>query len=163
VQAATQNADTLFAALAKAKSVEQARAIEQQLEGMWASSGSPTADLLLKRGRDALEADDLDTASAVLKALTRVAPGFAAGWHTRATAALEAEDYGDAIASLRRTLQLEPRNYKALVELGNVLEEFNDKPRALAAYRRALSVNPYVDGAEERVRALEREVEGQRI
>ncbi|MGQ0742522.1 MAG: tetratricopeptide repeat protein [Alphaproteobacteria bacterium] len=162
-QAATQSADTLLAALAKAKSADQARAIEKQLEGLWSHSGSPSADLLLKRGRDALEASDLEAASAVLKALTRVAPAFAEGWHMRAVAALEIENYEDAIVSLRRTLQLEPRNYNALLQLGGVLEEFDDKPRALAAYRRALAVNPYAEGAEERIRALEREVEGQRI
>ena len=162
-QAAVQSADTLLAALSKAKSADDARQIEDQLERLWSRSGSPSADLLLKRGQEALAGEDLETATSVLKALTRVAPNFAEGWHARAAADLQADDYADALLSLRRTLQLEPRNFDAMVELAGILEEFNDKPHALAAYRKAVGINPFVQGAHDRIRELERDVEGQKI
>lgn len=161
--ASTPNADTLFTALAKAKSADVAKQISDQLEQLWARSGSPSADLLLKRGQDALAGEDLETADKLFKSLTRVAPNFAEGWHARASVDLQAEDYEDALVSLRRTLQLEPRNFNAMVDLAGVFEEFNDKAHALAAYRRALQLNPYVQGAKDRVRELERDVEGQKI
>jgi tetratricopeptide (TPR) repeat protein len=161
--AAVQNVDTLYSALAHAKAPEDAKQIEDQLHGLWSHSGSPSADLLLQRGLQALNDDDLDTARAILKALTGVSPGFAEGWHMRAEADLQADDYSDALLALRRTLQLEPRNFNAMEELGGILEEFNDKPHALEAYRRALALNPFVEGAAARVRELERDVEGQKI
>lgn len=161
--AAVQSKDTLLAALARVKTPEEAKRIEEQLERLWSHSGSPSADLLLQRGQEALNDNDLKTAGAVLKALTRVAPNFSQAWHLRAMADIEAEDYADALASLRRTLQLEPRNFNAMMELGGILEDFNDKPRALAIYRRALTLNPFVEGARDRVRELERAVEGQKI
>jgi tetratricopeptide (TPR) repeat protein len=161
--AAVQNADTLYSALAHAKTPEDAKQIEDQLQGLWSHSGSPSADLLLQRGQEALGDNDLETARAILKALTGVSPAFAEGWHMRAEADLQAEDYSDALLALRRTLQLEPRNFNAMAELGSILEEFNDKPHALEAYRRALALNPFVEGARDRVRELERDVEGQKI
>jgi tetratricopeptide (TPR) repeat protein len=161
--AAVQNADTLLATLAKAKSPEDARAIEEQIERLWSHSGSPSADLLFRRGQDALGGDDLANADKIFKALTRVAPNFAEGWHARAATDLQANDYEDALVSLRHTLQLEPRNFNAMIELAGVFEEFNDKAHALAAYRRALQLNPYAQGAKDRVRELERDVEGQKI
>jgi len=161
--AAVQNADTLLAALSKAKSADDARAIEEQIERLWSHSGSPSADLLFKRGQEALAGEDIETADKVFKALTHVAPNFPEGWHARAAADLQTDDYEDALVSLRRTLQLEPRNFNAMVELAGVFEEFNDKAHALAAYRRALQLNPFVQGAKDRVRELERDVEGQKI
>jgi tetratricopeptide (TPR) repeat protein len=152
-----------LSALADAKSAENAKQIEDQLTLLWSHSGSPSADLLLQRAQAALDDDDLTTGRTILQALTGVAPDFAEAWHLRAQAALAAQDYPDALLSLQRTLRLEPRQYDALASLGGVLEEFNDKPRALAAYRRALAIDPYAKGVRDRVRELEREVEGQKI
>ena len=102
--AAVQKADTLYSALAHAKTPEDAKQIEDQLHGLWSHSGSPSADLLLQRGLQALNDDDLDTARAILKALTGVSPGFAEGWHMRAEVDLQADDYSDALLALRRAL-----------------------------------------------------------
>ncbi len=158
-----QSADTLLSALVNAKSAENAKQIEDQLTLLWAHSGSPSADLLLQRAQATLDDNDVQTGRTILKSLTAIAPDFAEAWHARAEAALAAQDYPDALLSLKRTLQLEPRQYDALASLGSVLEEFNDKPHALAAYRRALAIDPYVEGVRDRVRELERDVEGQKI
>ncbi len=158
-----QSADTLLSALASARNPDSAKQIEDQLTKLWSHSGSPSADLLLQRAQSALNGNDAQTGRAILRALTAIAPDFAEGWHARAEAALDANDYSDALLSLRRTLQLEPREYDALASLGGVLEDFNDKPHALEAYRRALAIDPFADGVRDRVRALERDVEGQKI
>lgn len=158
-----QSVDNLLSALASAKSPDSAKQIEDQLTILWAHSGSPSADLLLQRAQAALADNDAQTGRTLLKALTAIAPNFAEAWHARAEAALDAEDYSDALLSLRRTLQLEPRQYDALASLGGVLEDFNDKPHALAAYRRALAIDPFAQGVRDRVRELERDVEGQKI
>jgi tetratricopeptide (TPR) repeat protein len=155
--------DQLLARLAKAADQRGARAIERELKARWAHSGSPSADLLLKRTDQAMEAHDFDTARQIAQKLTDIAPNFAEAWHRRATLATHKDDYEDALTSLRHTLALQPKNFEALAELGQILEEYNDKPKALEAYRQAQSLDPYIDGIKDRIRELTKVVEGQGI
>jgi len=133
------------------------------LKARWAHSGSPSADLLLKRADQAIEAHNFDTAREIAQKLTVIAPGFAEAWHRRATLATQKDDYDDALNSLRHTLALQPKNFAALAELGEILEEYNDKPHALDAYRQAKAIDPFIDGLTDRIRDLTKTVEGQGI
>ena len=155
--------DQLLAKLAKAADQRAARPIERELKARWAHTGSPSADLLLKRVDQAMEAHDFDTARQIAQKLTDIAPEFAEAWHRRATLAAQKDDYEDAISSLRRTLALQPKNFVALAELGSILEEYKDKPHALDAYRQAKAIDPYIDGIEDRIKELTKAVEGQGI
>lgn len=155
--------DQLLAKLAKAADQRAARPIERELKARWAHTGSPSADLLLKRVDQAMEAHDFDTAREIAQKLTAIAPNFAEAWHRRATLATQKDDYEDAISSLRRTLALQPKNFVALAELGSILEEYNDKAHALDAYRQAKTIDPYIEGIEDRIKELTKTVEGQGI
>ena len=155
--------EQLLGRLAKAADQRGARAIERELKARWAHSGSPSADLLLKRTDQAMEAHDFDTARQIAQKLTDIAPNFAEAWHRRATLASHKDDYEDALTSLRHTLALQPKNFEALAELGEILEEYNDKPHALDAYRQAKALDPFIDGIADRIRELSKAVEGQGI
>jgi len=155
--------DQLLAKLAKAPDQQAARPIERELKARWAHTGSPSADLLLKRVDQAMEAHDFDTAREIAQKLTAIAPNFAEAWHRRATLATQKDDYEDAITSLRRTLALQPKNFVALAELGSILEEYNDKPHALDAYRQAKTIDPQIEGIADRIKELAKTVEGQGI
>jgi hypothetical protein len=155
--------EQLLTRLAKAGDQRGARAIERELKARWSHSGSPSADLLLKRADQAMEAQDFDTAREITQKLTDIAPNFAEAWHRRATLATHKDDYEDALASLRHTLALQPKNFEALSELGEILEEYNDKPHALEAYRQAKALDPFIEGIADRVRELTKAVEGQGI
>lgn len=156
-------ADVLLKALQTAGTPTAARAIEDQLDKLWSQSGSPSADLLLERALAAAGDRDYDTATRILVKLTQAAPNFAEGWHQRAEVAALREDFHDAMLALQHTLALQPRHFFALASLGSILEEFGDKARALEAYRKALALNPYLEGIPDRVRLLSRELEGQGI
>ncbi|HMI98121.1 MAG TPA: tetratricopeptide repeat protein [Micropepsaceae bacterium] len=160
---APETDEQLLAKLAKAPDQRGARAIERELKARWAHSESPSASLLLKRADQAMEAHDFDTAREIAQKLTTIAPNFAEAWHRRATLAAQKDDYEDALTSLRHTLALQPKNFTALAELGSMLEEYNDKPHALDAYRQAKAINPFIDGVEDRIRELTKSVEGQGI
>ncbi len=160
---APETDDQLLARLAKAPDQRAARAIERELRARWSHSDSPSADLLLKRVDQAIEAHDPETARTIAEKLTEIAPDFAEGWHRRATLAAEKDDFQDAIDSLRRVLALQPKHFIAMAELGQILEEFDDKQRALEAYRKAKELDPFIDGLEDRIRQLSKEVEGQGI
>jgi tetratricopeptide (TPR) repeat protein len=155
--------EQLLARLAKAPDARAARPIERELRARWSHSDSPSADLLLKRVDQAIHARDNDTARAIVEKLTEIAPDFAEGWHRRATLAAQKEDFPDAIESLRRVLALQPKHFIALAELGQILEEFDDKQRALDAYRKAKALDPFIEGLDDRIRELSKEVEGQGI
>src|SRR5262245_19826177 len=160
---APETDDQLLARLAKAPDRRAARTIERELRARWSHSESPSADLLLKRVDQAIEAKDADTARSIAEKLTQIAPDFAEGWHRRATLAAEKDDFQDAIDALRRVLALQPKHFIAMAELGQILEEFDDKNRALEAYRKAKDLDPFIDGLHDRIRQLSKEVDGQGI
>ena len=160
---APETDDQLLARLAKAPDQRAARTIERELRARWSHSESPSADLLLKRVDQAIEAMEGDTAREIVRKLTEIAPEFAEGWHRRATLSAEKDDFTDAIDSLRRVLQLQPKHFIAMAELGQILEEFDDKNRALDAYRKAKELDPFIEGLDDRIRQLSKEVEGQGI
>lgn len=130
-----------------------AAAIARELESAWEKSGSAAMDLLLRRGRDAMERGDFEAAIGHLTALTDHAPEFAQGWYERSRAFFAADLMGPAVADLERALALNPNDYNAIYGLGVVLEHFNDPKAAFEAYSRAQSIHPH---HEEVTKALER-------
>ncbi|MBI6629845.1 tetratricopeptide repeat protein [Pontibaca salina] len=150
----------LLAALASANEQEASR-IDRQLQALWTKSGSPAMDLLLERGRDALENHDVAAAIEHLTALTDHAPEFAEGWHGRASAYFNADLLGPALADLERALVLNPANYNAIYGLGAILEQLGDPQRAFLAYRHAQAIHPHHEDVIEALDRLRPVVQGQ--
>lgn len=146
------DAAALLAALATS-GPDAARGIDRQLQALWDRSGSASMDLLLKRGRDAMEVGQIATAIEHFTALTDHAPDFAEGWHARASAYYAADLHGPALADLERALSLNPHNYNAIFGLGSILETFDEPELAHRAYLRVLAIHPH---HEEVGKALER-------
>ncbi len=159
LEAQSDSLDELYAELADPglKAWEQ---VEQKIWSEWSQSGSPAMDLLLDRGRDALEAGDWDAAIEHLTALTDHAPDFAEGWNARATAYFQAGKYGPSLADIRRTLALEPRHFGAISGLALILEELGYPKDALKAYREVLAIHPNRPNLKEAIERLEEEVGG---
>lgn len=162
-KAAASALDALFAALAKAQSEEDAKPIETQILALFDQSGSPSVDLLMARMAAALAGDDKDTAKKLIDAITDIAPEFAEGWHRRAALQAAAGDDEGAILSLQHAVTLNPREFAALSELGGMLENYGDKKAALAMYRKALALDPHLEGIDKHVDELSRAVEGEKI
>jgi predicted TPR repeat methyltransferase len=155
--------DQLFAQLKKAESAEDAHPIEEKLLSMFRPSGSPSVDLLMTRAQAALAATDNKTAKQLIDAVTAIAPNYAEGWHTRAGMEQASGDDSAALVSLQKVILLNPRNFAALTELGDKLEEYGDRAGALKLYRRALELDPQLEGAGRKVRELTQSVEGRDI
>jgi Flp pilus assembly protein TadD len=155
--------DALFAQLAKAESPEEAKPIEEQIFALFEASGSPSVDLLMARGTAAMAGGDDDTAKKLFVSVTDIAPNFAEGWHQRAQTQIQDGDDEAAMLSLEKTVTLNPRQFEAMSQLGDLLEDYGNKAGALKMYRRALVLDPQLEGAAKHVTALERDVEGQGI
>ena len=141
----------------------EANRLDRQLQSLWSKSGSASIDLLLKRGRDAMEVQDFRAAVEHFTALTDHAPDFAEGWHARASAYFASDLFGPALADLERALSLNPNNYNAIFGLGAILETFGDDRRAFQAYERALEINPHHEEARAAVDRLKPGLEGRAI
>lgn len=137
--------------------------VQAQIRAAWNLSGSSSMDLLAMRADQAMEKKALDTALVHLNDLVRLAPSFAEGWNKRATVYFMKGEYGPSLEDIARTLELEPRHFGALSGLGIILDRIGDKRGALEAYRRAVAINPHLEGAQEGIQKLEKEVEGQRL
>src|SRR5690606_13752579 len=101
-------------------------------------------------------------ALAVLDEVIERAPDFAEGWNTRATLLYEMDEYDRSLADCEEVLKREPRHFGALSGMGMIGIAQDNYKGALAAYRRALDINPHLLGREI-VEALERKVEGQKL
>jgi tetratricopeptide (TPR) repeat protein len=155
--------ESLFGQLAQAGSPEDAKPIEERIGAIFLQSGSPSIDLLMSRVAAAEAAGDTETAKKLIQAVTDVAPTYAEGWHSRASVQRATGDDSGAIVSLERVILLNPRHFAALFELGSMMEDYGNKAVALKLYRKALEIDPQLDGARRHVDALTRDVEGQGI
>lgn len=119
------------------------QSVEDRILRIWSRSGSDTADLMLKRGQDAMEAENFDAAIAHLGALTDYAPDFAEGWNARATAFYLKDEFGLALADIHVALSLNPNHFGALTGLGVIYGEMGRPDLALRALEMARELNPH--------------------
>lgn len=157
VWAQSEKLDELYAELQN-PDLPNWEAVEAQIWDEWSRSGSPAMDLLLTRGRAALEAEDPEAAIEHFSALTDHAPDFAEGWNARATAFYQLEEFGLSLADIERTLVLNPRHFGALGGLASILEQINQPRAALSAYRAAHTIHPHRPNVEEAIERLERQL-----
>ncbi len=157
--AQTEALDKLFEQL-RAVEPEDANQIENRIVAEWSKSGSAAMDLLLERGREALEAEDLVTAVEHFSALIDHAPDFAEGYNARAMAYYRMNKYGPALDDIRQVLSRNPRHFGAMGGLALILQELGYAEDALEAWRAVVDLHPHAEGANDAIKLLEREVEG---
>ncbi|MFD0857645.1 tetratricopeptide repeat protein [Roseovarius aquimarinus] len=151
--------DSMYEALQTAEP-EEARRIGREIRLELSKSGSPAMNLLLKRGRDAMSANDMGLAIEILSALTDHAPEFAEGWHARSVAFARAGMPGAAIGDLERALALDPRNFAAIYSLGALLEQIGQPVLALEAYGRVAEIHPHFDDTEANIARISADTRG---
>lgn len=157
---AESRAEELLNDLAVAEDESAAARIERQLMTEWSKSGSSTRDLLLKRGRDALDLSEWQRASEHFRALTDHAPDFAEGWHGLALAYFQLEMLGPAMDALERTLALNPHHFGALRGVGAIHERTGKPALAYKAFERVLRLRPHDKEVLEALSRLEQSVRG---
>jgi tetratricopeptide (TPR) repeat protein len=153
----------LYERLAAARTETTAEPIMGAIEDLWAVSGSATVDLLMSRAAQFAKDAEIDLSLAILDAVVDIAPDDAEAWYLRAKVNVLKGKPERALSDLRRALNLDDKHYRAIADLGLLLEQLGAKKEALEAYRRALAVNPFLEDAKLGVEALQREVEGQDI
>ena len=157
------DAEALLDALAQAPNAEAAARLEQSILQTWLNSSSDTIDLLMSRATIAMEAKQYPLALEILDSVIEMKPNYAEGWNKRATLYYLIDDYGRSMHDIQMVLSLEPRHFGALSGLGLILQEVGQKAGALAAFRQALSVHPFLGNLQDNIDELVRDVEGNEI
>ncbi len=89
-------------------------------------------------------------------ALIREAPWLAEVWNQRAIAQYGMGHYEQSIHDCRETLEINPYHFGAAAGMGQCYLRTGDQSAALQAFRRALHLNPELDGIRANVQYLER-------
>jgi tetratricopeptide (TPR) repeat protein len=151
--------DQLFQELSEADSATSAR-IEQQIISEWSKSGSAAMDLLMRRGRDALDDGAPDIAVEHFSALVDHAPDFAEGYYGRASSYYLLGLTGPALDDIRQALVLNPRHFEAMLGLALIMEELGRSADAFELYKMILAINPQSTEVNEAKARLQLQLEG---
>ena len=155
--------DGLFDALAAARTEASAQVIERDILEVWLQSGSDTVDLLMEWTLEAIDAEEHARALDFLDRVITLEPNYVEGWNKRATVHFMNDDLAKSIADLEMVLSIEPRHFGALAGLGTILDELDKDELALAAYRKALELDPFMEDVQEAIDDIEKEHGGQDI
>lgn len=158
----TARLDRLLAELADPEDPDWGRA-QADLQREWSRSGSAAMDLLLQRGRDAMEKGEPGIAIEHLSALIDYAPDFAEGWNARATAYFMAGAFGQSLSDIQHVLALNPNHYGALAGLGMILQQLDRSDLAAEAWRASLKINPHQAQVREALDGLDAAAAGTRL
>lgn len=162
-QAQAKVTDELAARLKAASDSSEAEAIMGLLRQAFAQAASDTSGLIATRAAAAEKVGASALALALLNDLVSIDPAWSEGFVQRARLRAAEGDAGGARADLETALSLEPRRYDALMALGSLKEEADDKKGALDAYRRALALAPKLESLRRSEQRLRVEVEGRDI
>jgi tetratricopeptide (TPR) repeat protein len=162
-QSQSQKLDTLFQDLQTAKSVDDGRAIEQMIVAIWLQSGDPEVDKLMSWTLSAMGIGAYTLALNYLDQIVVLKPDYAEGWNKRATVYYLTHQFDQSVADIDKTLALEPRHFGALAGLGLIKQAEGDQEGALAAFKRALAVNPNLEDVQNAVYRLESELRRKQI
>jgi len=150
--------DELFSRLKSIQDEGEGDALVAEIWGEWGRSGTPELDDKMQQASTAMSQGILLLALPAFTYLVQAAPNWAEAWNKRATALYLAGQLELSLADIDRVLALEPRHFGALAGMGLIYADKGQYREALAAYRRALAVNPFLKERLQLIPALERMV-----
>jgi tetratricopeptide (TPR) repeat protein len=155
--------DRLFDALKVAPDDASAKFIENRIWARWMATDSDTATLLMSRVKIAVDAKDTALGIKLLTAIIEIRPDYLEAWNRRATLYYQQKDFEHSLDDIAEVLKREPRHFGALSGMGMIFQEIGDDKSALAAFRRALAIDPHLEHIPELVKQLTEKVEGREI
>ncbi len=153
----------LFERLKAETNPELANLVAEEIWAIWLDSGSPSVNLILRRGTAAEKRADIDLARRMYDHVTTLSPDYAEGWARSARLAYSEDNLNRALSEVVQALVLEPRHFYALWTLGNVMEKLGRTEEALEAYQEAHDLYPELEAVKNRVTLLEGQVNGQAL
>ena len=147
--------DGLFERLAVTTSDEEASNITREIWQRWTANDDPSISQLMQIGIRGLSYSSYRRALQSFDQIIEMAPEFAEGWNRRATLYYHIKEYRRSIDDIKQTLRLEPRHFGAWSGLGLISVAQDNYSGALAAFKKALSINPHLPNIRRYVQKLE--------
>ena len=135
---------------------ENVRGFAQEgLWRLWSRSGDAAIDRLMAAGIEHLQEARFKEAIAAFSDAIRRRPDFAEGWNKRATAHYLAGDFRRSLADCDEVVKRNPFHFGALSGYGQIHFQLGEPEKALLYWRRALEVNPNMQGVEANIHGVE--------
>jgi tetratricopeptide (TPR) repeat protein len=135
---------------------------QQALWQIWGRSGDPEVDRLYQTGIEQMSAGDLDRSIATFTRIIEAKPDFAEGWNKRATLYFLTGDLRKSLADCDEVMKRNPYHFGALAGYAQIYIRLEQYERALDYARRALAINPNLDGMRQTIQTLEHLLEERR-
>lgn len=127
---------------------------------IWSRSEDPQIDKLFAQGVEQMQRSALDDALTTFNEIVRRKPDFAEGWNKRATIYFllcqnETSPLGKSLQDCDEVFKRNPQHFGALSGAGQIHLQLGHPRRALEYFRRAVQVNPNLDGPAQMIPQLE--------
>lgn len=149
-----EDAPALIAALRDSDARVRAVA-EEAVWAVWSRSGDAQIDAFLQEGVAQMSGGLLHEAIATFTRIIELKSDFAEGWNKRATAYFLAGEYRRSLRDCDEVIKRNPQHFGALSGYGQIYLQLNEPDKALAYLRRALAINPNLDGVEGIIEKIE--------
>jgi tetratricopeptide (TPR) repeat protein len=135
---------------------------EQAMWRIWSRSGNPEVDRLYQKGVAQMEAGDLQQSIITFTRIIELKPDFAEGWNKRATLYFLAGELRKSLADCDEVMKRNPYHFGALAGYAQIYLRLEYYDRALDYARRALLINPNMDGVKRIMEMIEHVLEQRR-
>jgi tetratricopeptide (TPR) repeat protein len=135
---------------------------EQAMWRIWSRSGSPEVDRLYQKGVAQMEAGDLQQSIVTFTRIIELKPDFAEGWNKRATLYFLVGELRKSLADCDEVMKRNPYHFGALAGYVQIYVRLEYYDRALDYSRRALLINPNMDGVKRIMEMIEHVLEQRR-
>jgi tetratricopeptide (TPR) repeat protein len=135
---------------------------EDGIRTLWARAGSEAErrelGVIVRLNAAQLHRDAIVRATKLIES----APWYAEAWHQRAIAHFALGRMAESIRDCHQALEINPYHFVAATCMGQAYLELQNTISALECFRRALRLNPDLEGVRIHVARLTRKVEGNR-
>jgi len=131
------------------------RFAEEALWVLWSRSGDDAVDALMETGVAQMQNRELRAAIATFSEVIRRKPAFAEGWNKRATALFLAGELKKSLADCDEVMKRNPNHFGALAGYGQIYFQLEQYEKAIDFWKRALRVNPNMEGVEMGIKSAE--------
>ena len=137
---------------------EETRAIaEAAIWEIWGRSGDAEIDELYQKGLQLMNFGAAGEAIKVFTIIIGKKPEFAEGWNKRATLYYSIGECQKSLRDCDEVMKRNPLHFGALAGYGMIYTQLNQLERALEYFRRALKINPNMQGVAINIELLEKQ------
>jgi tetratricopeptide (TPR) repeat protein len=134
---------------------------DNAIRQLWCRAGTPRQRKSLAAAMEFNGARRFQEAVAETTRLIAEAPSLAEAWNQRALALFNLARFAESICDCIQTLELNPYHFGAATGMAQSYLQTNNRAKALESFRRALKLNPNLEGVRAHVLYLQRTLKSQ--